>query len=139
RTIKMDVEVTHLVRRSGRKIRLRLRCIGCSRPVNAVRSHEFVDAVDWCSRAFEKGAHGFGVRRKDLVLVAIDERLDDTDDMCADGSRIGRTLLSVSRKSDRQHQRRYEKLSTHGPPPLKRFCAFCAFLWQEQIRERRLC
>src|ERR1041385_5590564 len=91
----MDVEVIDFVRRAGGKIWPRLRCVSRPRPVDAVGAHVFVDAFDCGRIAFEETAPVFGVRREDLVLVAVDECLKDTLDVRADGSRVSRTLLGI--------------------------------------------
>jgi hypothetical protein len=52
-------------------------------------------------RTFEETAPILGVRREDLVLIAIDESLKDALDVRANRSRIGRTFLGIHRETDR--------------------------------------
>jgi hypothetical protein len=106
----MNVEVTDFVRRAGWIIRLRLWSVRRSGPLDPVRSHILVDALDRRARTLEQTAPVFRVRRKDLLFISIDERLEDTFNVCTNRSGISRTIvISHSSSSHKKAQEAQKK------------------------------
>src|SRR5262245_613902 len=89
----MYVEVIDPIARPRRKVRNRFRRVGGSRPLDAVGPHISVTALDRNARAFQKSPPIVGMRRMNLVNVAVDKRLEDALYVSADGRRIGRPVF----------------------------------------------
>src|SRR5215510_1190369 len=89
----MYVEVIDPIARPRRKVRNRFRRVGGSRPLDAVGPHIFVNALDRNAGAFQKSPPIVGMRRMNLVDVAVDERLEDALYVRANGRRVGRAIF----------------------------------------------
>src|SRR5689334_2264328 len=126
----MHVEVTDLVRRTRRKIGLRFGCVRRPRPLDPVRSHILVDSFDRRARTLEKSSPVFRVRRKDLIFISIDERLEDTLNVSANRRRISGSLShrSFSHKKAQEAQKKDWTSFEHGFLLQLILCFMCLFV-----------
>ena len=95
----MHVEVADFVGCAGWIVRMRLGSVCRSGPLDSVRPHVIIDTFYRRARPFKKTSPVFRVRRKDLGLIAVDERLKNTLDVRANRGRISRTIVVDSCRS----------------------------------------